>query len=48
MPLSQLDPKPALIVIDLQKGILGLPMAHPSHEITGKSAELARDRKSVV
>jgi nicotinamidase-related amidase len=42
MPLSQLDPKPALIVIDLQKGILGLPMAHPSHEITGKSAELAR------
>ena len=41
MPLSQLDPKPALIVIDLQKGILGLPTAHPSHEITGKSADLA-------
>jgi nicotinamidase-related amidase len=42
MPLSQLDKKPALIVIDLQKGIVGLPTAHPSHEITGHSAALTR------
>ncbi len=27
MPLTQLDPKPALIVIDLQKGIVALPTA---------------------
>lgn len=47
MPLSQLDKHPALIVIDLQKGIVSLPLAHPSHEITGKAALLAnafRDR----
>ncbi|UVK38773.1 isochorismatase family protein [Mesorhizobium sp. AR10] len=42
MPLSQLDQKPALIVIDLQKGIVGLPTAHPAQEITGRSAALAR------
>lgn len=42
MPLTQLDPKPALIVIDLQKGIVALPTAHPSAEITAKSSALAR------
>jgi nicotinamidase-related amidase len=42
MPLSQLDKKPVLIVIDLQKGIVSLPTVHPSHEIIGKSAALAR------
>ena len=29
MPVTTLDPKTALIVIDLQKGIVGLPTAHP-------------------
>ena len=42
MPLTQLDPKSALIVIDLQKGIVALPTAHPSAEITAKSSALAR------
>jgi nicotinamidase-related amidase len=42
MPLTKLDEKPALIVIALQKGILTLPMVHPTHKITGKSAVLAR------
>lgn len=42
MPLTKLDEKPALIVIDLQKGILALPTAHPSHNITDRSAVLAR------
>jgi nicotinamidase-related amidase len=42
MPLTQLDPIPALIVIDLQKGIVGLPTAHPSAEIVERSASLAR------
>jgi len=42
MPLTQLDPKPALIVIDLQKGIVALPTTHPSPEITARSSALAR------
>jgi nicotinamidase-related amidase len=42
MPLTQLDPSAALIVIDLQKGIVGRATAHPTAEIVGRSAELAR------
>jgi nicotinamidase-related amidase len=42
MPLTQLDPVAALVVIDLQKGIAGLPTAHPMHEILERSAQLAR------
>jgi nicotinamidase-related amidase len=41
MPLSQLDPHVALIVIDLQKGIVAIPTATPSSEIVTKAAELA-------
>lgn len=29
MALSALDPKTALIIIDLQKGIVSLPLVHP-------------------
>ena len=42
MPLTQLDANAALVLIDLQKGIVGLPTAHPSGEIVGRSAQLAR------
>jgi nicotinamidase-related amidase/predicted MFS family arabinose efflux permease len=42
MPLTTLDETPALVVIDLQKGIVGLPCAHPIGEIVGRTAELAR------
>lgn len=42
MPLTQIDAVPALIVIDLQKGFAGLPLAHPAGEIIGRSAQLAR------
>lgn len=42
MPLTQLDTNAALIVIDLQKGIVGMPTAHPVGEIVSRSAELAR------
>jgi len=42
MPLTQLDTSAALIVIDLQKGIVGLPTAHPAAEIVDRSAHLAR------
>jgi nicotinamidase-related amidase len=42
MPLTQLDAKAALILIDLQKGIVDLPTVHPSGEIVDRSAQLAR------
>jgi nicotinamidase-related amidase len=42
MPLTKLDSVPALIVIDLQKGIVGLPTVHPAGEIIGRTAQLAR------
>ena len=42
MPLTALDPSPALIVIDLQKGIAGLPTVHPTAEIIDRAARLAR------
>lgn len=41
MPLTQLDPQAALILIDLQKGITALPMLHPGQEIIARSARLA-------
>jgi nicotinamidase-related amidase len=42
MPLTKLDTIPALIVIDLQKGILCLPAVHSLAEIIGRVAFLAR------
>jgi len=33
MPLTKLDTATALIVIDLQKGIVGLPNVHPVGEV---------------
>jgi nicotinamidase-related amidase len=41
MALSTLDPKSALILIDLQKGIVGLPTAHPTGPVVSRSAALA-------
>jgi nicotinamidase-related amidase len=42
MPLTQLDPTAALVVIDLQKGIVGLATVHPAAEIVARAAQLAR------
>ncbi len=42
MPLTKLDAVAALVVIDLQKGIVGLPTVHPAGEIIGRTAQLAR------
>ncbi|MET0935129.1 MAG: isochorismatase family protein [Luteibacter sp.] len=42
MPLSQLDANAALIVIDLQKGIVALPTAHDTGVVVARSASLAR------
>lgn len=42
MPLTKLDDTAALVVIDLQKGIVAVPTAHPAGEIVDRSARLAR------
>ena len=41
MALTALDPKRALIVIDLQKGIVDAPTVHPTREIVERAASLA-------
>ena len=41
MSLTQLDASAALIVIDLQKGITGLPTVHPFMDIVARAAQLA-------
>ncbi len=40
MALTVLDPHTALVVIDLQKGIVALPTAHPVREVVARSAML--------
>jgi nicotinamidase-related amidase len=42
MPLSTFDTKTALVIIDLQKGILSFPMAHPSAPVLENAGRLAR------
>jgi nicotinamidase-related amidase len=41
MPVTALDPKTALITIDLQKGIVGLPTAHPTDQVVKEASKLA-------
>jgi nicotinamidase-related amidase len=40
MALTTLDSKIALVVIDLQKGIMGLPAVHPLGEIVKRTVDL--------
>jgi nicotinamidase-related amidase len=42
MPVSQLDDRAALVVVDLQKGLQAIPMASPLSEVVSRSAGLAR------
>jgi len=42
MPLTQLDTNAALVVIDLQKGVIGFPTTHPIGDIVRRTAQLAR------
>jgi nicotinamidase-related amidase len=42
VPLTKIDDVAALIVIDLQKGIVGMPLAHPAGDVVARSAQLAR------
>ncbi|WP_327352314.1 hydrolase [Streptomyces sp. NBC_01304] len=41
MPATTLDPRTALVLIDLQNGILGLPTVTPSADVLGQGARLA-------
>ncbi len=41
MPAITLDPRTALIIIDLQKGIVGRQTAHPAAVVVERSARLA-------
>ena len=41
MALTLIDPRTALILVDLQKGVVGLPLAHPVGRILHHSRLLA-------
>lgn len=41
MAITALDPKTALVIIDLQNGIIALPTAHPSGEVVKHASTLA-------
>ncbi|MFC8230999.1 isochorismatase family protein [Streptomyces sp. NPDC057287] len=41
MTATVLDPRTALVVVDLQKGIVALPTAHPTGDVVARSAVLA-------
>jgi len=41
MPITAIDPRAALVVIDLQKGLLGYPTLKPIAEIVGLASDLA-------
>jgi nicotinamidase-related amidase len=51
MPITALDPKTALVVIDIQKGIVSFPTLHPMAEVVANAVRLAdafRERKLPV
>jgi nicotinamidase-related amidase len=41
VPVTELDPKTALVIIDLQNGVVALQAAHPMDGVIAKSRELA-------
>lgn len=47
MPATALDPKTALVVIDLQKGLSHYPTIHPFKDIVAKAAKLAEAFRTV-
>jgi nicotinamidase-related amidase len=42
MPVQTLDPRTALVLIDLQRGITALPTVHPVDVVLANAAKLAR------
>ena len=41
MPLTALDPNTALVVVDLQQGIVAMPTMHPTADVISRSRALA-------
>jgi nicotinamidase-related amidase len=41
LAITTIDSKTALVLIDLQRGIVGMPTAHPAAEVVERAAELA-------
>jgi len=51
VPITVIDPKPALVVIDMQKGVVGMPTVHPAKTIAANVVRLAdafREKKHKV
>jgi nicotinamidase-related amidase len=46
MTISMLDAKPALLVVDLQKGIVGMPTAHPMADVVNNAVKLTNAFRS--
>jgi nicotinamidase-related amidase len=46
MPISQIDPVAALVVIDMQKGIVSLPTVHPMDGVIDNVVRLAKGFRS--
>ncbi len=40
--IAKLDPNAALVLIDVQKGVAGLPTAHPTSKSIARAWQLAR------
>jgi nicotinamidase-related amidase len=40
MPVTAIDPRSALVVIDMQKGIVALPTVHPAPDVTDNVLQL--------
>ena len=43
MPITSLDKNTALVLIDLQKGIVNLPLAHPVNEVLANASRLLNE-----
>lgn len=41
MPLTTIDPRPGLVLIDLQQGVVNRALAHPVDQVVRHAAELA-------
>ena len=46
MPITAVDPRAALIVIDLQQGHMEIPLAHPAEDIIERTTALAKAFRS--
>ena len=42
MPVTELDPRTAVVLIDLQKGITALPTVHSAADVVARAADLAQ------